>query len=56
MIIIKKEHLLKQKIKDEEIEILDYNSKKYKINPGKVCRLAKNTTQQKAMGKIIYFI
>ena len=41
LIIIKKEHLLKQKIKDEEIEILDYNSKKYKINPGKVCRLAK---------------
>ena len=41
LIIIKKEHLLKQKIKDEEIEILDYNSKKYKINPGKFCRLAK---------------
>ena len=24
-----------------EIEVLDYNSKKFKINPGKVCRLAK---------------
>ena len=36
LIIIKKEHLLKQKIKDEEIEILDYNSKKYKINSGKI--------------------
>ena len=41
LIIIKKEHLLKQKIKDEEIEILDYNSKKYKINKEKDCRLAK---------------
>lgn len=41
LIVVKKEHLLKQKIKDEEVEILDYNSKKYKINPGKVCREAK---------------
>ena len=35
LIIIKKEHLLKQKIKDEEVEVLDYNSKKYKINQEK---------------------
>ena len=41
LIIIKKEHLLKEKIKDEEVDVLDYNSKKYKINPGKICRLAK---------------
>ena len=47
LIVIKKEHLLKQKIKDEEVEILDYNSKKYKINPGKVCRLAKKISYNK---------
>ena len=38
LIIVKKEHLLKQKMKNEEVKVLDYNSKKYKINPGKVCR------------------
>ena len=41
LILVKKEHLLMQKISNEEKEILDYNGKKYKIIPGKVCRLAK---------------
>ena len=41
LILVKKEHLLMQKMTNEEIEVLDYNSKKYKIIPGKVCRLAK---------------
>ena len=58
LIVIKKEHLLKQKIKDEEVEILDYNSKKYKINPGKVCRLAKKYHITKGPGEdnILYLI
>ena len=58
LIVIKKEHLLKQKIKDEEVEILDYNSKKYKINPGKVCRLAKkyHTTIGPGEDNILYLI
>ena len=41
LILVKKEHLLMQKMTNEEIEVLDYNAKKYKIIPGKVCRLAK---------------
>ena len=58
IIVVKKEHLLKQKIKDEEVEILDYNSKKYKINPGKVCRLAKKYHTTKGLGEnnILYLI
>ena len=58
LIIVKKEHLLKQKIRDEEIEVLDYNSKKFKINPGKVCRLAKkyHTTLGRGEENILYLI
>ena len=58
LIIVKKEHLLKQKILDKEVEILDYNSKKYKINPGKVCRLAKkyHTTKGHGEDNILYLI
>ena len=58
LIVVKKEHLLKQKMKDEEVEILDYNSKKYKINPGKVCRLAKkyHTTKGQGENNILYLI
>ena len=41
IILVKKEHLLMQKMTNEEVEVLDYNCKKYKIIPGKVCRLAK---------------
>ena len=41
IIVVKKEHLLMQKMTNEEIEVLDYNCKKYKIIPGKVCRPAK---------------
>ena len=41
IILVKKELLLKQKMVNEEIEVLDYNAKKYKIIPGKVCHLAK---------------
>ena len=58
LIIVKKEHLLKQKMKNEEVEVLDYNSKKYKINPGKVCRLAKkyHTTKGHGEDNILYLI
>ena len=58
LITIKKEHLLKLKIKDEEVEVLDYNSKKYKINPGKVSRIAKkyHTTIGSGEDNILYLI
>ena len=58
LIIVKKEHLLKQKILDKEVEILDYNSKKYKINPGKVCRCVKKYHITKGLGEknILYLI
>ena len=58
LIVVKKEHLLKLKMKDEEVEILDYNSKKHKINPGKVCRLAKKYHTTKGLGEnnILYLI
>ena len=58
LIVVKKEHLLKQKIKNEEVEVLDYNSKKYKINPGKVSHLAKkyHTTIGSGEDNILYLI
>ena len=58
LIIVKKEHLLMQKISNEEKEILDYNGKKYKIIPGKVCRLAKKYHITTGLGEqnILYLI
>jgi len=58
LILVKKEHLLMQKISNEEKEILDYNGKKYKIIPGKVCRLAKKYHITTGLGEenILYLI
>ena len=58
LIVVKKEHLLMQKISNEEKEILDYNGKKYKIIPGKVCRLAKKYHITTGLGEqnILYLI
>ena len=58
LIIVKKEHLLMEKMTNEEKEILDYNGKKYKIIPGKVCRLAKKYHITEGIGEenILYLI
>lgn len=58
LILVKKEHLLMQKISNEEKEVLDYNGKKYKIIPGKVCRLAKKYHITTGLGEenILYLI
>ena len=58
LIIVKKEHLLMEKITNEEKEILDYYGKKFKIIPGKVCRLAKKYHITTGIGEenILYLI
>ena len=58
IILVKKEHLLMQKMTNEEKEILDYNGKKYKIIPGKVCRIAKkyHITTGSGEENILYLI
>ena len=58
IILVKKEHLLMEKMTNEEKEILDYNGKKYKIIPGKVCRLAKKYHITTGIGEenILYLI
>ena len=42
IILIKKEHLLIQKMTNEEIKVLDYNGKKYKKFLGKYVISQKN--------------
>ena len=58
IILVKKEHLLMEKITNEEKEILDYNGKRFKIIPGKVCRLAKkyHITTGRGEENILYLI
>lgn len=58
IILVKKEHLLMQKMTNNEKEILDYNGKKFKIIPGKVCTLAKKYHITKGLGEenILYLI
>ena len=58
LILVKKEHLLMEKMTNKEKEILDYDGKKYKINPGKVCRLAKKYHITSGLGEenILYLI
>ena len=58
LILVKKEHLLMEKIVNKEKEILDYDGKKYKIIPGKVCRLAKKYHITTGIGEenILYLI
>ena len=58
LILVKKEHLLMEKITNKEKEILDYDGKKYKIIPGKVCRLAKKYHITSGLGEenILYLI